>query len=258
MNKKLIAFDIDGTLLNSNRQPLESTIKALDLLRKDGHIVTIATGRSYFLAENVIKQLNFDNYILCNGSAAFTNHKQIFKNTLDKKELLKLIEQSNQLNVDVAALDLEDIKRVSNFNEQAITSAMSSFGASVPDYDPTYIQHKDIYQALAYFDESLDEKYHAKFPAFNFVRWHQNSVDVIPAGGSKATTVLHMADHLNIAHEDTIAFGDGFNDFEMLSTVGVGVAMANGQETVKNVANMVTDSNDQDGIWNALKKMALI
>ncbi len=78
MNRKFFAFDIDGTLLDSNKQPLDSTLKALDLLRDAGHFVTVATGRSRFHAQDIIRSLSFDNYILCNGAAAFLSHQQVY------------------------------------------------------------------------------------------------------------------------------------------------------------------------------------
>ncbi|MGC3370994.1 HAD family hydrolase, partial [Enterococcus faecium] len=65
MRPKLFAFDIDGTLLDSNKQALDSTRVALEKLRKAGHLVTIATGRSRFLAPVFIRDLVFTNYILC-------------------------------------------------------------------------------------------------------------------------------------------------------------------------------------------------
>ncbi len=70
MNRKFFAFDIDGTLLDSNKQPLDSTLKALDLLRDAGHFVTVATGRSRFHAQDIIRSLSFDNYILCSFASA--------------------------------------------------------------------------------------------------------------------------------------------------------------------------------------------
>ncbi|MGC3549448.1 HAD family hydrolase, partial [Enterococcus faecium] len=69
MRRKLFAFDIDGTLLDSNKQALDSTSEALEKLRKAGHLVTIATGRSRFQAQEFIRDLDFTNYILCIGAA---------------------------------------------------------------------------------------------------------------------------------------------------------------------------------------------
>ena len=77
MNRKLIAFDIDGTILDKNLQVLPSTRMAIENLRAQGHYVTLATGRSRVLAKPVIDALDFENYILCNGAAAFKDNKQI-------------------------------------------------------------------------------------------------------------------------------------------------------------------------------------
>ena len=85
MKRKLFAFDIDGTLLDTNKQALDSTREALDKLRKAGHLVTIATGRSRFHAQEVIRDLAFTNYILCNGAAGFLDHEQVYKNLLDRE-----------------------------------------------------------------------------------------------------------------------------------------------------------------------------
>ena len=89
-----------------------------------------------------------------------------------------------------------------------------------------------------------------------FVRWHENSVDVVPHDGSKAVTIMNLANRVGIAPEDVISFGDGQNDREMLRMSGIGVAMGNAVPEVQAEAKMVTDTNDQDGIWKALKELA--
>lgn len=71
MKRKLIAFDIDGTLLNSQKEALASTKKALEILRNNGHLVMVATGRSRFLAQPVLTELNFHNYIVCMDQLPF-------------------------------------------------------------------------------------------------------------------------------------------------------------------------------------------
>ena len=95
MSRKLFAFDIDGTLLDSNKQALPSTIAALDTLRAAGHFVTIATGRSRYLAEDIIRGMAFDNYILCNGSAAFLNHQQVYKHLLPQNQLQAFLNEAH-------------------------------------------------------------------------------------------------------------------------------------------------------------------
>ena len=81
---------------------------------------------------------------------------------------------------------------------------------------------------------------------------------MIPKNGSKAVTLLKLAEQLGIKQENVIAFGDGMNDREMLKEVGLGIAMGNSSDEVKRQADMVTASNEQDGIWQALVKLKLI
>lgn len=257
MTRKLIAFDIDGTLLDSNKQALDSTREALEKLRKDGHLVTIATGRSRFHAQEVIRDLAFSNYILCNGAAGFLDHEQVYKNLLDQEQLHKFIQEAQEKAIDTAFVSLDSIKRFSSNRIDMMEDAMHSFGAHLPEFDEYFVEKQDVYQALAFFDHSYDQKFSA-YDRIRFVRWHENSVDVVPHDGSKAVTIMNLANRVGIAPEDVISFGDGQNDREMLRMSGIGVAMGNAVPEVQAEAKMVTDTNDQDGIWKALKELALI
>lgn len=257
MKRKLFAFDIDGTLLDTNKQALDSTREALDKLRKVGHLVTIATGRSRFHAQEVIRDLDFTNYILCNGAAGFLDHEQVYKKLLDREQLDRFVEEAHSENIDTAFVSLDNIKRASSNHVGVMEEAMHSFGAVLPELDQYFIEEQDIYQALAFFDKTYDNHF-ADYDKIRFVRWHENSVDVVPHDGSKAATIIHLADQVGIAQEDIISFGDGQNDREMLRMSGIGIAMGNAAPDVQAEAKLVTDTNDQDGIWKALKELAFI
>lgn len=255
MERKIFAFDIDGTILDSQKRPLDSTREALEKLRAQGHLVTIATGRSRHMAQEVIAELEFTNYVLCNGAAAFIDHEQYYQNLLDQSALERLAEAAAARELGLACVGLDDIKRSNLYRSEKVEIAMKSFQFYSPDFDATFHQETDIYQALAFYDETDDRTFEREFPQFRFVRWHPYSVDVVPRNGSKAETLLHLADRLNIDRKNVIAFGDGENDREMLSKAGVGVAMGNAHPSIQQVANVVTATNDQDGIWKALKTM---
>ncbi|GMA47911.1 Cof-type HAD-IIB family hydrolase [Tetragenococcus muriaticus] len=258
MKRKLFAFDIDGTLLDSNKQPLTSTIEALQKLRSAGHFVTLATGRTRFLAQDLIYQLAFDNYILCNGSAAFLNHNQVYKHLLPKVEMQHFVEEANDLGVDTAFVGIDAYKRNTSFNLTDMENAMRSVGSSVPELDPRFPQKEDVYQGLAFYDSSLEHYFDNKYPNLSFVRWNEKGVDVIPKGGSKAATILTIAYRLGIEQEDIVSFGDGMNDREMLQASGCGIAMGNASEEVTEYANRVTDDNDHDGIWQSLYELGFL
>jgi Cof subfamily protein (haloacid dehalogenase superfamily) len=137
-------------------------------------------------------------------------------------------------------------------------AAMHSFGAQLPELDMDFPEEKEVYQALAFYGKEYEHFFDEKYSKLRFVRWHENSVDVVPKEGSKAATILCVAEQLGIAQEDVICFGDGQNDREMLTAAGVGVAMGNAVPEIQQVADMVTASNDEDGIWLALKELQLI
>ena len=114
-------------------------------------------------------------------------------------------------------------------------------------------------QALIFYREEEKDIYeNGQFSKLKFVRWHDTGVDVLPRDGSKAATILEFSEDQGFKREDIIAFGDGLNDLEMISQVGVGVAMGNALESIKLRADKVTANNNEDGIAIALKEMGLI
>lgn len=257
MTRKLIVFDIDGTLLNSQKEIAESTFDSIRALKKAGHQLAIATGRNLDLAKDVVKAVDFDHYICCNGSAAFMNHQLVHSQPLAKEGLARLVEIADQAKLDLIFQGLYGMRRHNELSGEKLVTAMTSFGSSAPDYDGNFYRENDVYQALTF--HSVDqEAIYAGFTEFDFIRWHEVGVDVIPLGGSKAKTIAILADKLGISLADTIAFGDGDNDREMLSLVGHGVAMGNASSEVKACANEVTASHDEDGIYVSLRRMGLV
>ncbi|MBP2099524.1 Cof-type HAD-IIB family hydrolase [Enterococcus rivorum] len=258
MKRKLFAFDIDGTMLDSNKKALDSTREALQKLRAQGHLVTIATGRSRFMAQEVIVDLGFTNYVLCNGAAAFLDHEQYYQNLLDQEELNRFSREVEKHEFGLAYVGLDEVKKNNQHRSKEIIEAMDSINFSEPEYDKEFHKENDVYQALAFYDESSEGLFTNNFSKFRFVRWHPQSVDIVPRNGSKAATLLNLADRVGIQHEDIIAFGDGENDREMLREVGIGVAMGNALPHIQKEAKLVTDTNDNDGIWKALKELRAI
>ena len=258
MKRKLFAFDIDGTLLKTDKTPLDSTREALQELRKQGHLVTIATGRSRYMAQKVILDLDFENYILCNGAAAFLDHEQYYQNLLDDNELIRFSEELEKHEFGLAYVGLDDVKKTNSHREDQVEEAMKSIDFQGLAFDGRFQESNDVYQALAFYDKSAEGMFEKQFPKFRFIRWHPESVDILPNGGSKAATIMNLADRVGIAREDIITFGDGDNDLEMLKEAGTGVAMGNAAPHVQQAASLVTDTNDKDGIWKALQELNFI
>lgn len=258
MKRKLFAFDIDGTLLGTDKKPLESTREALDILRRQGHLVTIATGRSRFMAQDIMLDLGFSNYILCNGAAAFLDHEQYYQNLLDQEELHRFASEVEKREIGLAYVGLDDVKKNNHHRRKQMVEAMDSVNFEAPEYDVNFQKENDIYQGLAFYDASHEGVFDNEFSKFRFIRWHPQSVDIVPKNGSKSATLRNLAARVGIEGENIITFGDGENDREMLREAGIGVAMGNALPHIQQEAKIVTDTNDNDGIWKALKELKVI
>lgn len=255
----MIFFDIDGTLLNEEKQVLPSTKAALNQLKANGHEVAIATGRNLFLARDVIEELDFMNYIVCNGAAGYFHHELVFENSLNPTEFKQLLATADQNEHQLVYQSPELLRRRDQQADYRMEEAMRSIDFGVPEFDREFYQTNTLYQSLLFYpveDQAIYEN--GQFPQFRFVRWHDFAVDVLPHNGSKANTALIMAKEKGFAVEDTLAFGDGLNDLELLTSVGTGVAMGNALEEVKLRANKVTANCNEDGIALALQELNLI
>ncbi|MCW9732976.1 Cof-type HAD-IIB family hydrolase [Avibacterium sp. 20-15] len=259
---KAVFFDIDETLFVKNKVHFpESGRLAIQKLHANGILVGIATGRARcsFPAKinEMVAQEGIHTFVTTNGQFAVHNEEVIEKHPIPTEKVQRLVN----------FFDLHHIAYAFVSNDKIRVSEMTpmlkhALDPITTDYqvDKTYYQQNDVYQVLAFYAEDKDElvaQAHI-LDDLKTVRWHENSVDIFDAEGSKARGIEAIAHHLGFSMENVMAFGDGLNDLEMLSAVGVGVAMGNGHDTLKAVANHVTDHIEQDGIYNFLVKSGLI
>ncbi|WNS77006.1 Cof-type HAD-IIB family hydrolase [Bacillus sp. DTU_2020_1000418_1_SI_GHA_SEK_038] len=255
--KKIVFFDIDGTLLDSDKQLPKSTKHALEQLKDNGVFVAIATGRAPFMFDRLRKELDIDSFVSFNGQYVVFENEVIFKNGLPSAELEKLVTYSSERGHSLVFLDEKEMKS-SELDNRLIEESIGSLKFPYPEKDIEFYKNKEIYQALVFSEEKEDAAYERDFPNFRFIRWHQFSTDVLPAGGSKAEGIKLMISRLGIEMKNVYAFGDGLNDKEMLQSVGTGIAMGNALDEVKLAADVTTTSVNNNGIWDGLKKVGLI
>ncbi|WEG73526.1 Cof-type HAD-IIB family hydrolase [Vagococcus intermedius] len=258
MKKKLLAFDIDGTLYDSNKKLLPSSIQAIKELQAAGHFVTLATGRSLMSSQEVISELGVENYILCNGAYAFCQNELTHSFPIDKNELKKVVALANEEQIDILYQTLDNVKQQGPFIHQRNQEKQEGYSEFKASYEFDIEEEDAIYQAIMFCDRQTEQLFEPVLDKLRFTRWNEDGLDVIAATGSKAETLGLIARQQGIAQADIIAFGDGDNDIEMLDYAGLGIAMGNASETVKRVADDVTASHDEDGIALALKKYHLI
>lgn len=259
MNKRnIIFFDIDGTLLNHEKELPVSTKEAIFKLKQHGHEVAIATGRSPFMFDELRKELDINTFVSFNGQYVVLNGKVLYTNPLEIPPLLKLTEAALQNSYPVVFMDHEDMK--ANVPEHAyIKESIETLKVKkFPTYDPHYYKGRELYQALLFCLEGEEKQYEQAFNDFDFVRWHPVSVDVLPKGGSKANGIKMIVDKLGFPEDRQYAFGDGLNDLEMLSTIKNSIAMGNAVEQVKSVAKHITKSVEDDGIAYGLRMIGLL
>lgn len=258
MTNKIIFFDIDGTLLNDKMELPKSTFESIKLLQERGHFVVIATGRPPFAFQDLRDKLGITTHISLNGQYVVHQNQVIYKNPLNYHELKKLVHLSTEqkhpliyVNGDGWETNVEQHLQM----EEAIASMKVDTEVI---FNPNSYKENEKYQALIFCNEIEEAEYKKTFHKFDFVRWHDFSVDVLPKGGSKAAGIKLLMDNLSLDYEHAYAFGDGLNDREMLKFIPNSVAMGNAVNATKSAAKYVTGDVNNDGIYLGLKQVGLI
>lgn len=257
MDKKLILFDIDGTLYDHDKKIPESTMQALAMLKEAGHMLAIATGRAPFMVKPVLEETGIENFISFNGQYVYANGAVIFENPLKTESLIQLEKHAFKHDHPIVFLTHDDLVANMDFHEHIKTS-LGTLHMKHPRKASAFYNDNKIYQALLFQQADEDELYDGMDDNIKFIRWHEVSRDVVPQDGSKMNGIKHLADALNVDIKDTVAFGDGLNDIEMIRDSGIGVVMGNGMDALKAHADFITKNVDEDGIMHAVQQLNLI
>lgn len=255
--KKTCFFDIDGTLYNTDKKLPESAKKAVLQARENGHEIIIATGRAPFMIKDVLEDLKIDSYICFNGQYIVYKNEVVHREALNAEALNQVSQFAQTNSHPLVYMNAE--KMISSLPYHPdVEESIQSLKFPHPQYEKHFHENEQIYQALVFCLDDEEGKYHQEFPEFKFVRWHRVSVDILPKGASKANAIKLLIEKFNLADEETVAFGDGLNDIEMLEAVGISVAMGNGHEEALKRATYVTGHVDEDGLAEAMRYLKLI
>lgn len=260
MTYKAVFFDIDGTLVNEEKEIPQDTIDAIHLLKKNGIDVFIATGRAPYYFEHYARQLGVDSFVSFNGSYVVYQGKAVYEHPISEKTL-ELLENTALAHNHPIVMQGAEAGFANHEEHPYVAESFYDLRVEVPGYRSSYWKEAKVYQALLYCEAHEEELYtsaEAPFSDVSFVRWHRVAMDVIPGGGSKAKGIEAVLKHLGITAEEAVAFGDGLNDKEMLSYVGLGIAMDNAHEEVKPLADYVTRHVNDGGIRHGLEYAGLI
>lgn len=261
--KHLIALDLDGTLLKDDKTISQRSKATISKAIEEGHIVAIATGRPFRSSVMYYKELGLTTPIV-NFNGAFVHHPLyekwgIYHQPLELHTVKDIVVASESFNVhNILAEVVDDV--YFHYHDEILLDVFSHGDPKVQTgdlreilkHDPTALLIHPREENVDSVRQHLSDVHaevidHRKWGA----PWHV--IEIVKAGLNKAIGLKRIADYYNIPRERVIAFGDEDNDFEMIEYAGHGIAMGNAIDQLKNLANEVTVSNEEDGIAKYLE-----
>lgn len=260
MSKKYLFFDVDSTLYSHKTNSIpKSAIEAIKKAKQNGHVIVLATGRSKLLTATlgIFDDIDFDYFVTINGTLVLDKKDNIiFSLPCHKPSIKKVLDLVDKYKLNLAFINKDDYYLYKDEDKR------SHLG-----YDPLHItipfkkqyQGENIYQMNLFCeDEYLPYFLNETSKYLSYSKLNDYGYDIYAKDQTKATGIKHLINYLNVNIENTIAFGDGHNDQEMIEFCNIGVAMGNALPKVKEVSNYITDDIDNDGIYKAMKYLKLI
>ena len=265
---KIIALDMDGTLLNEDKVVTDRTKKSLKGAREKGVKVVLASGRPIDGLKRYLKELDLvdnDEYVLSyNGCLVqeTKSEKIICEMGLKGSDLHYAYNISKEVGVNIHAFSpTRGLITPRNSKYTEVEADINGIDINICDFDEVgadenivkimFIDEPKILDAaIEKLPKDMYEKYYlAKSTPYFF--------EIINKDGNKGVGLKALADHLNVTAEEVIAVGDAGNDLAMIKYAGLGVAMENGHKEVKEAARYITKSNEEDGVAEVIEKFIL-
>lgn len=288
MNKGIVFFDADGTIIKNNKIS-KLTIEAFDKLKKNGYILVLSTGRALPAIDGVLKEMNFENMICSAGGVVIVNNKIIHSKPMKKESLKELVEYFDKHNIiyNMEANDyiwmkkgqkekylrLFDVPKKDVVSEDEYNKAVerltmiSNRTMEVEDINNIEVNKIHYYEADVLYDgnefpisyKEIEEEFGDRYKCVSL------SLSKLFSGGeicekeiSKKVGMDIVLKYFNIDKENIYAIGDDYNDREMLEYAPKSIAMGNAPEEIKKLCSYVTKSVENDGFYYAMKHFGLI
>lgn len=268
MSVKLIAVDIDGTLLTSQRQITPEVFQAVQEAKAAGIKVVITTGRPIAGVTNLLKELNLtdtgDYVITFNGALVqdVSSGQDLVKETLSYEDYLSLEFLARKLGVHMHAITKDGIYTANrNIGKYTVHEAQL---VNMPIFyrTPEEMADKEIVKIMFIDEPDLLDQAIEQIPSdfydnYTLVKSQPFYLEVVAKTVSKGNAIIHLAQKLGLNMTETMAIGDEENDRAMLEVVAHPVVMENGNPEIKKIAKYITKSNDESGVAYAIRKWAL-
>lgn len=271
---KLVAMDLDGTLLNKDKEISERNKRAIQLAKKRGVKMVVCSGRVYTGARLYAKQLGIvDPIIACNGAIICENSEGriIYSNYLSNEVCQRIIEICHKYNIyyhvyagetmlteQLGHTSLRYYERNKTLppKDRVDIEVVTSMMKKIQTYDGKVLKFVVISE-----DSELLRKVRSDVSEISSVDIMSSNFDnfeVVTKGVSKGAALKKLSDMLDISADEMIAIGDNENDISMLEYAGLGIAMKNGEACAKEAAKYITGSNVEDGVAEAIERFILV
>lgn len=259
----VVFFDIDGTVVDNDTQIIpESTVEAIRLLRKNGHLPVVNTGRPYAHVDPRVRALDFGGWICACGMEVILDGKYLHRECLSPEESAWVVEKASECGMLIQAesdtqLLYDHTKTYSGFSaREAVRLAARGLQVvpfkDVPNFSfVKFVTHDTEGCKRQKFLDAMAPKFERNIHAGTMVEY-------IKKGHSKAGGMEMLLRELGLAREDTFAIGDSGNDLPMFAHAGTTICMGDGMDILKEKADYVTAPLLEDGIYKALKHFGLI
>jgi len=255
---KLIATDMDGTLLNDNGNINEKVFDLIRALNEKDIKFAAASGRFYSQLSKNFEKVNMKMiFIAHNGALVKYNNKgrTLYSNNIDKKEIESVINLNPKMGEEIflaaendayAVNPSENMLKQFTFSQVPVIIVKSFSEIKNPIYKITYYMDEGVNSSIVdYLKENLNDK-------LEFVVSGDKWIDIMNKGISKGNGIKILQEKFNIHEKNTMVFGDYYNDLTMFKAAHYSYAMENAPEDVKKHANFIAESNNEDGVYNVL------
>lgn len=258
---KLIFSDIDGTLLNDQHQVTTKTKEAIQKRIAQGDLFIPVSARMPEAIATAADVITKDYPMICyNGALILAKNGEVIEShplsITDAKQIIQTVQEKYQdvaWNV-YAGHQWFSPKMAANLNEEKIVQVEST-KASLADLDQLDECHKLLLIGKPEEITALQDQLRAEFPKLSIMKSSPILLEIMNKGIQKGLAVQHLIKHFGVNLNDTWAFGDNFNDEQMLEIVGHSVVMANAPKVLQDKVEQVTLDNNHDGIAAVLNKL---
>ena len=267
MDKRILFFDIDGTLIDEEKDIVpESAVQALKKAKENGSLLFLCSGRCLAIIPEDIMALGFDGMVGGCGTYIEIGGEEVYHHVLPEDLQKEVVQDLMRYHID-GVLEGKECSAFrhdywmpvvkSIFKENGIFAEKTSFSARTQCF---WEEEFSFDKMALWFDESSDmESFRRKYEKdFEFIQRDPTFYEVVPRGISKATGIQFVCQRLGIDIGQSIAFGDSANDISMLQAAGLSVAMGGGNPILFDQVDYVTDPVMEDGIANAMKHFNII